>query len=217
MNSTIKPWMIVAGVFALVGIIAGFSFYGYYNNVRNDALEKERAVMKQYDANQVSLTSATMKISETLNVADSGSEAVKEIFAGAIEGRYSTDVKPDGTSSLINALSIQEDNPDVEAIMKNYTKVQDVITSSRNAFANEQRKLIDQAGAYNVWLDSNIVRSQIVKTQGFPSDRLTVTKADGSIVTGADALKIMSTPLVDQSTKTAFDTGIIESPILKNK
>lgn len=170
----------------------------------------ENNLTAQYNDNKNELSAAAMQISETLGIADKGADKVNQIWADAISGRYGEKMNDKGEGSLINALSIVEDNPDVSGIVANYSKVQEVVVSARNAFKNKQTKMQDQARQYETWLKSGMFRSQVVKSQGFPSDDLKITLGDGTVITGRNALDKMKTPLVDQSTSDAFDSGIMK-------
>lgn len=214
MNFKIKPGLVIVAVIALVGIIGGFSFYGFYNSTRNEGIAMESSLSGQYLDNQNELAAAAMQISETLGIAGESADKVNSIWADAIAGRYDNKMGgSDGEGSLVNALSIVEASPDVNGLILNYSKVQDVVISSRNAFKNKQTKMQDRAVQYNTWLKSGVFRSQIVKSQGFPSDDLKVKLGDGTVIYGRAALEKMTTPIVDASTADAFDTGIMK-PII---
>lgn len=212
-NFSVKPKTIVAAIVALAVLIGGFSFYGFYNSTRNAGIEMETNLMAQYDDNKNELSAAAMQISETLGIADRSSDKVNEIWMNAIQGRYDGKMAA-GNDGMFSALA--EDNPDLTANAESYAKVQDVVVSARNAYKNKQTKLISQAAQYKTWLKSGVVRSQIVKMQGFPSDDLTVKNSSGDAVFGRAALEKISAPIIDASTVEAYDTGTLEPMITPN-
>lgn len=211
-----KIGLIALGLFVLCGLIFGISIYSTINSTRDQGISKENLIVATYKGNQAELADTTMSITESLGVADKNAEAVNKVLMDVIStDRYTkngtVDASKDG--ALINALSVAEDSPNLDKMMESYSKVQDTIVSKRTAFKNKQNLLLDNIREYKNWLDSGLVRSNVVKLLDFPSDRLTVTLSDGTTLTGKDALNKMETVLMDKSTANAFDTGVLTPTI----
>lgn len=202
---------IIAGLAVIVGSVAVIGL-GYYNNVRNDAIEWEGKLNTQYKVNQNSLSTYALKFNDTLGLADREAEKVSTILVDAISGRYSeTDLlSPSEEGPLFAA--VQEAYPDTSDVSEAYRLVQEAALSGREEYAQEQDKLSTMISDYKVWKDSGLLRSQVVSFAGFPSDNLQARVGD-KVYKGADALEKMDQLVQTEESIEAYDSGIVESMI----
>ena len=200
--------LIAAGAALVLILIVAFSWYGRVNGLRNEGVGKESALVAQYSDNQNELSKYTTQIRESLGVADKGSEKLNEILTNAVQGRYDGKMEPGTSGSMFSAIS--EAYPDLTATTESYSKVQDLVVSGRQAYANKQSKLLDMVRDYNTWRETDIVNSWIIKNAlGFPSDNLKVTVGDNTF-RGVDALDKLSRVIVTQDTVDTYNNGTLE-------
>lgn len=215
MKKFVNLWTILLAGALVVLLFSGGMFYNFVNSTRNTGIQSENNLVGQYNSNKTELADAAIQITETMGVADKASDQVQGILTAALSGRYGDRMDGEGATngSLINALSVVESENDVSGVVENYSKVQDTIVATRTSFKNKQNQLQIRVADYKTWLKSGIVRSQVVKMQGFPSDDLSIETADGTVLYGRAALDKMEKPIIDQSTADAFETGVLK-PII---
>lgn len=190
----------------LVGlVIAGLVAF---NNARNGVISRESALTAQYANNQNELSAYVSTVKESMGVANVSAESVNTIISNAIQGRYSDEnggVVNGEAHFVVNAVA--EAYPDVNLTVVNYQNVQVAISSGREAFKNQQAKLLDMIREYDTWRQSGIIHSVIVSWVGAPTDGLKA-KVGGEVLTGQAALdKMQSLVLSDDAIK-SFETGV---------
>jgi hypothetical protein len=199
-----KKVLIGVGATLTAIVIAIGSLYGYYNSVRNEGISLENGLEAQYRTNQNELSTYSLSVLESLGVADKATTKQKEIIVEAIKGRYDGNMEP-GTGGAYFS-SITEAYPEQTGTTEAYGKVQDQIVAGRNAYKNQQNKLLDQIRAYENWAQQGGVRHIFVSMIGFPSPTLEATVGDNTY-TGAEALKYMKRLVLTEDTATAYETG----------
>jgi hypothetical protein len=210
MNEFLKKYktLIIVGVIAVVLLIIGGSIYGNINGLRNQAIQKEAALVAQYSDNQNELSTYIVQFKESLGIADKGSDKLETILVEAVKGRYDGNMEPGDSGSLFSAIT--EAYPDLTATTESYAKVQDLVVSGRNAYKNKQSKLLDMIRDYNTWRESGLVQSMVIKDIiKAPTDSLKVT-VGANTFRGMDALDKISQIVLVQDAIDSYDTGVIE-------
>lgn len=133
----------------MIGAVAGVVALGAFSyiNAYNTGNQMENTIMAQYDKNRNTLSNMTNQVLEAAQVPDMMKEDLKEIVAGAMEGRYG----PDGLKSMV--VAIQENYPG-QLDSSLYTRIQDIIEARRNEFKVAQDDLIDKTRVYKTALGS---------------------------------------------------------------
>lgn len=205
---------LVAGLAAVVLIfIVVASFIGSVNSTRNTLIDKEQALVFEYNSNQTELSAYTNQVAETLGVAETGTDKIGQIMVDAVSGRY--DNMEPGTGGALFS-SIAEDYPDFAANTAQYTKIQDLVISGRNQFKNKQNALGDRARDYQSWTKKNFIRSFIVKNVlGAPTEDLKITIGK-DVYRGQDALDKLTQPIMSSEAIKSFDTGVSD-PVITSK
>lgn len=205
--------LILGGIAAFVLIIMVLSTFGFVDTTRNEGIQKEAALVAQYNDNQNELSSYLVTTYEALGIADRQSEELNKILIEAVKGRYDNDgsLQPGTGGALFS--SITEAYPDLSGNTELYGKVQDQIISGRNAYKNKQTLLTQQIANYNTWRESGLFKSFVVKQLGFPSDRLVVT-ANGQKVRGEDALDQIATLVLTDEARESYDSGTLDPIIM---
>lgn len=187
-------------------LIAGL-LYGKFNSLNKEGVRQEQALSAQYQDNQNELSATTLKIKETLGVADAKSAALDKVLTDAVVGRYSqgssaTDATA-GNAKMFSA--VVEAYPDLSGL-STYDKVIDAINSGREAYKNKQSQLLDMARSYKTWLKSGLINKQLIAISGFPSDDLTA-RVGPNVTRGQTALDQIETIILDEDTVNAYTTG----------
>lgn len=201
--------LIIWGAVALVAIIAAVSIFGFINGTRDEGIRKTSALEGQYMDNQNELSSYILKFNESLGIADRQNTKLNEVLLDAVKGRYDNDgsLNPGTGGQLFSAIT--EAYPDLSANSEAYMKVQDLIVSGRDAYKNKQTKLLDMVRDYDVWLQSDFLKSSVIKNLGFPDDYLEV-KVDGKPLRGQDALDQIASIVLTEDAKEAYETGTMD-------
>ena len=201
--------LIIWGAVALVVIIAVTSVFGFVNGTRDQGIQKSSALEAQYMDNQNELSTYILKFNESLGIADRQNSKLNDVLLDAVKGRYDNDgsLNPGTGGQLFSAIT--EAYPDLSANSEAYMKVQDLIVSGRDAYKNKQTKLLDMVRDYEVWLDSDLVKSKVIKSLGFPGDYLSV-KVGKKTLTGQDALDQIASIVLTEDAQEAYETGTID-------
>ncbi len=209
-SPTVKKLIIFGGI-ALVLIIAAVSIYGTINSARGGAIQRENRIVAQYQDNQNELARYVLSFNETLGIADRQSDTLNTIISDAVQGRYDGALEPGTGGALFSAIS--EAYPDLTATTETYAKVQDFVISGREAFKNQQSKLIDIINEYKTWTTSDIFRSFILDTfVGTPTDLMVIEDA-GTTYRGQDALDRASRIIVTPEVENIYEDGKQDSLI----
>lgn len=209
-----KKALIVAAAIAVVAIIGAFIAYGTINDARSGAITRENRIVAQYQDNQNELARYILSLNETLGIADRQSETLNTIISDAVQGRYDGALEPGTSGSLFSAIA--EAYPDLTATTETYAKVQDFVISGREAFKNQQSKLIDIVNEYKTWTTSDIFRSLVLDTfVGTPTD-LMVIEEGGKTYRGQDALDRASRVIITPEVEDIYDSGT-QGPLITPK
>lgn len=213
LNPTAKIALIIGIPLVLLVVIA-VSIFGYVNSVRNEGIRQEAALVAQYQDNQNELSTYILQFNESLGIADRSSERLNTILSEAIKGRYDGNMEPGTNGSMFSAIA--EAYPDLTASTESYEKVQDLVVSGRNAYKNKQSMLLDRIRVYETWSESGLVKSQVVNSLGFPSDRLEA-RVGQDVARGVDALDRMKTLVLVGEAIESYETGTTDSLIKPNE
>lgn len=202
-----KGLLIGGAIFAILIIVAA-SFYTSINSTKNTLIQKEQALVTQYQANQNELSTYILQFKESMGVADAGSDKLDEILANAISGRYDGEMEPGTGGAMFSAIT--EAYPDLTATTDSYAKVQDLVVSGRAEYRNAQNLLLDKIRDYKTWTQSDFMRSFIVETiLGAPTNDMKVT-VGGNTFRGLDALDKMEQLVLTGEAVEAYETGTTE-------
>lgn len=152
-----KKTLIVAGIAAaaLIGI-AVVSYVSYFNY----GVSQETAIKNRYENAKNVMSRVSNSIMEAVQIPEIAKNDLVEVINAATTGRYGAD----GANNIL--LSIQEANPgQIDPSL--YTRIQDLIKEGRIDFANEQKFLIDNKGAYGIALGS-FWSGFWLRTAGYP-------------------------------------------------
>lgn len=207
-------WGVIGGVL-LILLITILSVYGTINSARAGAITRENAIVAQYGDNKAELSKNILIINETLGIADRQSEALNEILADAVTGRYDGELQPGTGGTMFSAIA--EAYPDLTATAESYQKVQDAISSQRESFKKQQSKLLDMIRNYKDWTKADLFRSWVLDTfiGGTPTQNLEI-QHNGQPLRGQAALDQISTIITTSDAEDAYNTGTQE-PIIKPK
>lgn len=188
--------------FIIMPLISGYS---YYNNVRNDVVSMESDLMVQYPANMAYLSSYNGGFYEMLGLANLKSEKMDKILLDSVKGRYEGNGGFSPNGAFFSA--IKEAYPDLSGLNSSYDKIIDYSSAKREGYRADQVKLLSMIRNYDNYINSNIIRSFIVKNiLNAPTRRLKVKVGDKEYI-GQDALdKMFQIVLVEGVTK-AYETG----------
>lgn len=206
--------LIVFSGCALVLVIAIIIGYSTVNGARSGAIQRENRIVAQYQDNQNELARYILSFNEALGIADRQSETLNTIISDAVQGRYDGALEPGTGGSLFSAIA--EAYPDLTATTETYAKVHDFVISGREAFKNQQSKLIDIVNEYKTWTTSDIWRSFILDTfVGTPTD-LMVIEEGGQTYRGQDALDRASRVIITPEVEDIYDSGT-QGPLITPK
>ncbi|MFY9227893.1 MAG: hypothetical protein WAO28_01005 [Candidatus Microsaccharimonas sp.] len=199
------PWLIAGGAF-VVALVVGLSVFFTYQNVISTGNQKEANMSSLYAQGATTLSTCLVQTSQAANVAQAESEALQEVFASAIAARYDTPAGQIDEGALFSA--IVEAYPDVTGLEETFQQVISVIVGCRTDYANAQALVQVAVKDFNSWRTG----SWVVRTFGgseFPNDNLYIAIGDTEVY-GQEAYEIMRKPIVDNSTITAYEEGVIE-------
>lgn len=207
-----RKGLIVAGVIALVMLVAGFSIYGRANDIRDTAISMEQQLSKDYEDNQNFLSNYVSTIYEMAGIADKKSDKLDTILKDAVSGRYGEDgFKPNG--AMFSA--IQESYPDLTKNLDIYDKIADQVAAGREAYRGRQSKLLDETRAYRTFLQQGIMKHMVIAWIGFPSNELKARVGGKVLAEGPAALDKIEQIVVTNSTVNAYNSGRMDPISLK--
>lgn len=166
------------GLFGIV-IVAAIVLFATGVGMYNNASTLKNQYEAKLSANHAELDNVKKKISQVAQVSDEQMKSLEKLFVGYADAR---------TSKSTNQLMtwIKETVPNVD--QKTFLNLQNIITSSRDAWTMRQTELVDIAREYNkllVVFPSNI----ILKMLGFEKivpNVVTSTSTEKAFATGKD-------------------------------
>jgi hypothetical protein len=191
-----------AGVVALFGVIA---FVVYLSSLSSEGASLEASLTRQYSEDQNEYSNYGASIVESLGVADTKMDKVKELVVAYVSGR-----KSEKSGSLLTAVS--EAVPDLGSAAI-YDKIVDAIVAGREHFRAQQTKMLSQIQTYEVWLNSGLIQPKFIRLVGYPSNNLRATIGSESY-TGQEALRKMREIITTAQSQRTFQTGT-DSPLVQ--
>jgi len=125
----------------------------------NELVAKEQGIRAQYEQNKNNYDNMWKKFKEVSQVPGMYSSDLKEVYNSAIKSRYGSS----GSKAMFQW--IKEHNPEFDSGM--YKKIQVVVESGRNAFAADQKMLIDKKRLYETQI-GQFPASIVAGFLGFP-------------------------------------------------
>ena len=200
-----KIALAIVGATVLGFVMLIFIAYSYFNGINNTGITHERGLSAQYLDNQNYLSEYISGFYEQIGVAQAQNEALDTILTNAVKGRYDEGGFQVG-SSIFTAIVEAYPEAGVDRLLENWGKIQDYIAAKREGFRNIQSKLIDQMRSYDVWRDTGFIKSAVVRTLGFPSNRLEA-RIDETVLTGEAARQKMLQIVLTPDAKKAYENG----------
>lgn len=136
--------LITAGVIGVMAIVMVSSYYGAYNY----GADMETLIPAQYSDMESNLGQYSLKVSEAAQVPGMYKDDLKEVMTSVMTARQGEG----GSKAAFQWF--KEHNIDIDAAM--YTKIQQIIESGRNKFANLQTKFIDTKRGYEATLKKDL-------------------------------------------------------------
>jgi hypothetical protein len=193
---------------AALAVLLVFVGFASINGKQKDMVGKEAALSAQYLDTQNVLNNYVAKIREALGVADRNTDALDKVLTDAVRGRYTGDTSAQpGGGQLFSAIT--EAYPDLTGVSINYANVQSAVFAGRDAFQNEQSKMLDMVRDYNTWRNSGFIHSAIVGMIGAPSDDLTANNGTDT-AHGQTALDRMNDIIRTTEGQNAYETGVMD-------
>jgi hypothetical protein len=189
-------------------LISVLSLFVMFNNAQKDMVKREAALSAQYLDNQNELSTYVSTIKESLGIADRNTQALDQVLADAVKGRYDgdTSAKPGG-GALFSAIT--EAYPDLSSVSVPYQKVQDAVFSGREAYKNQQTRLLDMLREYDTWRNSGLIHKHVVSMVGAPSQNLKA-QIGTQINRGQDAEDQMYLIVTAGDAQKAYQTGTMD-------
>lgn len=208
-----RSYIIIAAALVVV-LIMGISIFSKFDSTQRKGVNFETQLNAQYKSNQNELSAFISGFYETMGIAEVKSTALNTVLTSAVTGRYDegSSAKP-SDGQVFSAIT--EAYPDINDSLAAYDKVIDYVTAGREAYKQDQDKLLDMLRVYDSWRESGLIDSQIVSMAGFPSNRLKANTAT-RIFEGRAALDQMYSIVLTSEAIEAYDTGVMD-PLITPK
>ena len=198
--------IVAAGLFAVL-IVGAIWAYTYANSLNHDAVGQETTLSAQFSDNQVDLSDYERTWTEGWATSDGQKEAAKEILKAAFEGTNN----PGGNQQQVLVNMIRQANPYPEKTTEQQAqliqKLYDDVAQHRTTWSNSQKKIRDQARAFEDWLNQDMFRKIVLKKfMGLPDNNLKA-QINGNIYYGQEALAKMEALVTTGDTQKSYETG----------
>lgn len=195
--------------------------YAKMNGIRGQGVDRETALTAQYLSNQNELSTFISTFYEQVGIADRSTEQLNTVLTDAVKGRYDDTGLQAGLPGQGNALisAMIEAYPDLTGLTDQYGVILDTISAGREAYKNDQDRLLDMLRSYDAWRNRGIISSVLINLSGFPSGNLRARVGETS-VTGQAALDKMYQIVLTSKAVDAYETGELdplEAPALEDK
>lgn len=187
-SGAIAGWMIGAIAAGVIVLFVAILSIGSYASAKTYGAKTEASLRAAQDQSRNVFAQAGQKIREVAQVPKMYADDVERVTRAAIEGRYGEK----GSQAMFQWL--QEQNPQLDVSV--YSKVQQVIESSRKDFEMAQQRQLDIRRQYEGELGS-FWRGFWLARAGYPK-------------TDLEKFNIVSTKAADQAFETKQEDGPIQ-------
>ncbi len=178
------------------------------NTLQKQGTDKEAGLSAAYLSAQNELGSYISTFYEQLGVADRKDEALNTILLEAVKGAFEIPKSGAVAGGFPPILALQKAYPDLSGLDV-YDRVLDTISAGRAAYKGKQDYLLDRLRDYDSWRRSGIIRKQMVRLAGFPSEGLEA-RIGTAVVTGEAARNQMYVIVLPGQAADAYRTGTLD-------
>ena len=173
----------IVGALTCVGVLMAGKLIGAYNT----ATGTEKRLFAQNEQKLNNLSQYSNKIVEMAQIPEMYKADYGDVLKGAISGTYG----PNGSEQAM--LWLKERNIDFDSFL--YANIQTEIVAGRNAFENEQKKLLDMKAQYETMLDTFPNNFVLKGLFGFPKINM-------------DDMKVIKSGMAVEAQKTGVENGM---------
>lgn len=195
--------MFMAGIVVLM-VLLGFASYFYVNTTRNNIINLETQLSANDQNMQIELGKHLSTVESTLSFVKFDTQQKKELGTSLISGVFNGQTSINNVG-LVN--SLQQVYPELKGDMVKTQEVIDAFKSGQAAFSNSMRNRADMVRVYEVYLNSNLIRSFVIRNVIYaPTQNLKVNRG-GSTYTGAAAIPYLNQLILTTGTQNAVTSG----------
>lgn len=207
LNWAKKHWKaLVAGIVAVfLVVVIPLATFSWINGINNRGYEWQRNTLSMYQGVQQSLGTCLGNTVIGAQVAQEERESLKDTLTGVISRRYPTDSqgKVDVQSAGVLITAVQEQYPTIPNDL--FKQLMTNAVGCRNEFSGEMKDLQAYAGRFEIWAHQGGIFEKKVRNN-WPNDLLKVTGMRGEVLTGAEAIVFLTTPITTQEAADAVLT-----------
>lgn len=173
-KSVVIILVVVGMILAIIG-----STFGMINGYRDTGIRMEKSIIA-VDKNMENIHSATIKkVKGQGMVLNKYSDNLSSIIETYVQGRG-------GNADVMSM--VREAIPNLPETQ--YTKIMTTIEAGHNEFASLQTDKLDRIRAYEVYLETGLVKSTMLRTLGFP--RIDLEEL-GTVISVGDTKQVFET------------------------
>jgi hypothetical protein len=199
-------WYIIGGAAVVSLLVLALVFTVLIpQSVISDGNKQESKLNAWYAGAVISLHNCTAKTARAAQVTKGQTDAVDKVLKGAVAGRYGTGNNID-QAKMFSAIVEAYPDGSVAGLNKTFQDALAVMIGCQDDFAAAQNVVQAKIADFESWRAG----SWLVRKFGgddFPNDHLKVNVAGMPIMTGAQALALMSRPILDTDTVNAIKSG----------
>lgn len=194
----------IAVIVVLLGLI--MSVISWFTGMYSEVVTMERQLNAQYLSNQNYLSSYIAWFYEQSSVLSSQSDQLDKILTDAVKWRYEDSGWFSSKGALFSAISEAYPEASTTALLQNWSKIQDYITSQREGYKNVQDKLLDMLRSYDTYRTADIYRSFALSFMSFPSNNLEA-RIGAQVLKWDAAREQMYLIVLTKDAKKAYESG----------
>lgn len=194
--------------FMVLGGLVLIASYVYINDTRNTIIGLETQLSAQDQVMQVELSNHLSKVQSTISYVRFDTQQKKDLGTSLISGIFNGQTSINNTG-LVN--SLHNVYPELKGDMVKTNEVIDAFKSGQAAFSNSMKNRVDLVRAYDTYLNSNIIRSFVVRNAiEAPTDNLKVIR-DGNTYKGQFAMPYLNKLVLTSDATDAVSSGAMPS------